>query len=390
MKGSITYIYNVCCLIVLSTFLSCNPDVEICYDVHPLRGYIDFKYNWTTDAPKPDSMRIIAYRRVNTLKYNMLITAKESGNVGHILYPSEEIDDSEIENTGNTPLWMRGGYYEVFTYSGVPDQGDDNSEVFLQDGGDPDSIKLKFRLFSNVDQTPLLAEYIGWIDSNPYSGFVVNGSQPIYTDKRLLNVPNDKHNQHIECLFTPSTINSQKVNVRFTISPKEEGIVIDYVHAEMAGAASEIILGTGTVIIENTGKVLFTPSFSPQGTGAATIQVDGSFYTTGIVRATSKTKVVGPGILQLNIHAHITQTNPDGSPYTMAKNFRANINLYKTLTENPSLKYDESRNGFVQTQPEITLDIGQTLEITREKVLSHPESSVDYWVPAEEYVHIDI
>jgi hypothetical protein len=380
----------VCCLIVLSTFLSCNPDVEICYDAHPLRAYIDFKYKWTTDDPKPDSMRIIAYRRVNTLKYKIMTTAKESGNVGTIQFPSEEIDDSELETTGTTPLWLRSGEYELFAYSGVPDMAVDNSEVFLEENEDPDSIKFKFTLFPTTDMTPSLAEYSGWIDSNPYSGFMVTGEQPIYTDKRLLNVPNDKHNQHIECLFVPNTINSQKVNVRFTISPKEEGIVIDYVHAEMAGAASQVMIGTGTVLIENTGKILFTPSFTPQGTEAAVIQVNGSFFAAGLVRATSKNKVVGPGILQLNIHAHITQTKPDGSPYTMAKNFRANINLYKTLTENPSLKYDPSRNGFVQTQPEITLDIGQTLEITREKVLSHPESSVDYWIDAEEYIYLDI
>lgn len=390
MKGSIIYIYNVCCFIILSTFLSCNPDVEICYDVHPLRAYIDFKYQWTTDDPKPDSMRIIAYRRVNTLKYKIMTTAKESGNVGTIQFPSEEIDDSELETTGTTPLWLRSGDYELFAYSGVPDMAVDNSEIFLEENEDPDSIKFKFNLFPTTDLTPSLAKYSGWIDSNPYSGFMVTGEQPIYTDKRLLHVPNDKHNQHIECLFIPNTINSQKVNVRFTISPKEEGIVIDYVHAEMAGAASEVMIGTGKVLIENTGKILFTPTFTPQGTEAAEIKVNGSFYAAGIVRSTSKNKVVGPGIMQLNIHAHITQTRPDGSEYTMAKNFRANINLYKTLTENPSLVYDKTLDGFVQSQREITLDIGQTLEITREKVLSNPESSLDYWIDAEEYIYLDI
>lgn len=391
MKRIVYYIYNVLGLIFLSALLGCNPEVELCHDAHPLRAYIDFKYKWTDKNVKPDSMRVIAYRRINTLKYNMLVTAKPSGNVGQILQPFDEIDNSASGTTTNTTLWLRSGSYEIFTYNGSGDIASDVTESFFNGmDTEPDSIRLKFKLYPTTDQTPLLAEYIDWIDSNPYSGFIANSEQPIYTAKKTLEIPNNKHNQHIDCSFTPRTVNSQKVNVRFTISPKEAGIVIDYVHAEMSGIPSEIVLGTGVVLKDNTGKVLFTPTCTPKGSAAATVRVNGSFYATGIIRSTSKTKVVGPGILQLNVHAHITQKKQDGSDYTIAKNFRALINLYNSLTKTPSLIYDEQRNGFVQTKSEITIDIGQTLEITREKVLSNPESSVDYWVNAEENVIIDI
>ena len=51
---------------------------------------------------------------------------------------------------------------------------------------------------------------------------------------------------------------------------------------------------------------------------------------------------------------------------------------------------NEKKNGFIQSSKEITLRIGQTLEITRDKVLATPESSLDYWIEAGTEVVIDI
>lgn len=385
-KRLFTY-YNIIVLAVTMCLVGCNSDVKLCYDVHPLRAYIDFQYNWEGHTNLPDSMRVIAYRRINSLKYQMMTTARPSNNVGYVIYPFEEIGENK---GGNTPLWLRGGEYELLAFSGIPDILTDETYAFFNNDIDNlDSLKLKYKLYQYTTDTPLLAEYVDWVDSNPYSGFIADSEEPIYIAKNTLYVPNDKHNRHITCSFTPRPASSQKVNVEFVISPKEDGIVIDYVHAEMAGIASEITLGTGLVSVENTGKILFTPQCSPTGSAAATVTVKGSFFATGIVRSTNKSKVVGPGILQLNVHTHITQTK-GGKTVTQAKTFRANINLYNTLTATPSLVYSEANNGFVQSVKELTLKIGQTLEITRDKVLATPESSLDYWVDAGTPVVIDM
>lgn len=385
-KRLYTY-YHIAILALTICLAGCNTDVEICYDVHPLRAYIDFQYNWEGYAKIPDSMRVIAYRRINALKYQMMTTTRPSNNVGYVIYPSEEIGENKA---GNTPLWLRGGEYELLAFSGIPDILSDETYAFFNNDLDElDSIRLKYKFYQYPTDTPLLSEYEDWIDSNPYSGYIADSEEPIYIAKKNLYVPNEKHNKHIECSFTPRPANSQKVNVEFVINPKEDGIVIDYVHAEMAGIASEIILGTGVVTTANTGKILFNPQCSPTGSAAASVTVKGSFYATGIVRSTNKSKVVGPGILQLNVHAHITQTI-GGKDVTQAKTFRANINLYNTLTAKPSLIYDETKKGFVQSSKEITLSIGQALEITRDKVLATPESSLDYWVDAGTPVVIDM
>lgn len=379
--------YHIIILSLIFCLVGCNSDVELKNDVHSLYAYIDFQYNWEGYTKKPDSMRIIAYRPVNSLKYQMMTTALSSNNVGYIITPIEEADEKKA---GNTPIRIRGGEYDILTFSGIPNiLNDETYEFFNNEINDIDSVRLKYKFYKYPTDTPLLAEYVEWIDSNPYSGYIADSEEPIYIDRKNLSVPNNEHNRHIKCIFTPKPVNSQKVNVEFIINPKEAGIVIDYVHAEMAGIASEIMIGTGVVTTANTGKILFTPQCSSTGSAAASVKVKGSFFATGIVRSTNKSKVVGPGILQLNVHAHITQTI-GGKEVTQAKTFRANINLYNTLTATPSLVYDEKKNGFIQSSKEITLRIGQTLEITRDKVLATPESSLDYWIEAGTEVVIDI
>lgn len=450
---------------------ACNPDVELCYDSHPHRAYIDFVYDWSATngaPPEVKEMTVIAYRRINTLKYKMMVTPKASNNTGYILFPESEIhyvdleeeeptddpssadeleegegtgenagedenggnedageketetDDEPVEagkrragETGNgdtqphreTSLWLRNGEYELLTYNGVPAILNENLNNFLTSNEvEMDTIKLSYRTCKSVDQDPSLEAFHNWIDSNPYSGFILDANQPLYSTKTTLTVPVAHDGTHVECRFQP-TVRSQKVNVIFNIDPKEEGIVIDYVHAEMSGIGSRLTLGTGAVSIDQTYKALFAPDLyistgatvpitDPEDTrrGGA-LAVKGSFYATGIARSASQSRAIGPGILQLNVHAHITEEvqNEKGETrtHTYARTFRALINLYHTLKQTPSLKYDAEIDGFVQTEPEITLRVRSVLQITRDKVLSGAGSGLDYWIDAGT-IHLDI
>lgn len=372
-------------MVFVALFMACNPDVELCYDEHPHRSYIDFYYDWSKAVEyekgeatvHPDSMRVIAYRRINTLKYMMMTTAKASGNTGHILLPEHEVFPIE-EKENESRLWLRNGVYEMLAFNGTPDIVEEQPRDFFQTNElEADSIILKYKMYQYVDRTPLLARYIRWVDSNPYSGFIVSGDAPLYSSKMTITVPVAHEGNRVACRFTP-TIKSQKVNVIFTINPKEEGIVIDSVHAEMGGVGVEIVLGTGVVNTARTGKVLFRPECDATEAEGA-LEVRGSFYATGIVQSSSTSRVVGPGIMQLNVYARVTEEK-DGQIVTRRKTFRASINLYHTLTDCPSLVYDPAVGGFVQTAPEITLRIEDVLAITREKILSTPDAQLDYWI----------
>ena len=369
---------------MLVLFIACSPDVQLCYDEHPHRAYIDFYYDWSKTADfeerdgtvHPDSMRVIAYRRVNTLKYLMMTTAKESGNTGYIILPGNEVFPIE-ERENETCLWLHNGEYEMMTYNGTSDILEEKPRSFFQTNEmESDSIIVKYKMYPYVDRTPLLARYIRWVDSNPYSGFIISGNEPLYCAKTTISVPIVHGGYRVACHFTP-TMKSQKVNVIFTINPKEEGIIIDSLHAEMGGVGAEMVLGTGVVNINHTGKVLFRPECAATEEEGA-LEARGCFYATGIVQSSSTSKIVGPGILQLNVYARITEEQ-DGKMVTRRKTFRASINLYHTLTECPSLVYDQTVKGFVQSAPEITLRIEDVLAITREKILSTPSAQLDYW-----------
>ena len=327
-----------------------------------------------------------------------MVTAKSDKNVGRIILPESEIDAARVTKNGNTPLWLHNGEYEMLAYSGVPDlAGDETFNFYEANEIDPDSIKLTYKLYQNVDRTDILNNYKDWIDSNPYSGFIVTGVMPLYIAKTKINVPVTKNNNtHVECKFKP-IIKSQKVNVQFNIAKKEAGIIIDSIHAEMSGIGAEIVIGSGAISTEPTGKVLFTPTYSATESNGP-IAVKGSFYATGIVRSASQSRRLGPGIMQLNIHARTAETmkrmdweTGKEIEYTIMykKVYKVSINLYKTLGDTPSLIYDESVNGFVQSAPEITLHIGSMLEITRDGILSN-KIDKDEWVDNGVSVVVDI
>lgn len=406
---------NLCAVAALLTLsMACNPDVELCYDGHPHRSYIDFEYDWEPlkeetkrrgepDFDVPDSMRVIAFRRVNTLKYKMLVSARSKNNAGRILLPTYEIHPT---SNGNTALWLRNGDYELVTYSGVPNVVyDEVDDFFTAKGMDLNDTKLRYQMAQYVDElirtNPKMSRYRGWVDYNPYSGYLLGDL--LCTGSTTLSVPVAHNGHRLTCKFVPSKVVSQSVTVEFDINPKEAGIAIDSVHAEMSGACTQIVLGTGVVAVEKTGKVLFAlKPVNTNTTQEGPLTVSGSFSVPGLVRSDSNTKMTGPGILQVTVYTHITDNvlGEDGQPLLddegkprkrqYRKGYHAVINLHNTLAETPSLVYNEGLRGFVRTSTHITLRIGAILGITREGVMSDAESALDYWIEVGDPIIVDI
>lgn len=406
---------NLCAIALLLTLcMACDTDVELCYSSHPHRSYIDFEYDWEPLQEEtarrgepafdvPDSMRVIAYRRVNTLKYKMLVSARRKNNGGHIILPEYEIHPT---SNGNTALWLRNGDYELVTYSGVPNVVyDEVDDFFTAKGMDLSDTKLRYQIAPQVDElirtNPKMSRYRGWVDHNPYSGYLLGDL--LCTGATTLSVPVAHNGSRVTCLFTPSKVLSQSVTMEFVIDPKEAGIVIDSVHAEMSGACAQIVLGSGAVGVETTGKVLFAPKpVATNTTQEGPVTVRGSFSVPGLIRSDSRTKMTGPGILQVEVFTHITDQvlgedghpllDENGQPRTRQyrKGYRAVINLYNTMSETPSLLYNEAVRGYMRTSTHITLSIGAILGITRKGVMSDSESALDYWIEVEEPIILDI
>lgn len=354
---------------------SCNEYVELCYTDHPHRAIIDFQYNWGKDIVNiPDSMKVLAYRRINNLRYTMSTTAKEKNNTGRIISPIEEIDSAGMD--GNSKLWLRNGKYEMFAFN----EGSD--ELISQLPSDynlsytmPDEIIMAYKSYKYIDQNERLARYMSWVDANTYSEFVLNGESPIYYAQTYLEVPVAEVNPtQVVCKFDSIKIRNQFVNVNFQINPKDEGIIIDSIHAEMSGICSAITLGSGVCNTEKTYKTLFTPDYIQSTEKQAPLYVHSTFSCTGIVRAMNSSTLVGPGIMQLNVHVRLVE---DGR--TIHKMYRACINLYNTLTKTPSIVYSYDKEGFVQAAQSITLNIEDVLSITREGILESDDTNIDRW-----------
>lgn len=373
MRNSIYILFIMCSVLALCS--SCNVDVELEKNEHPHRSVVQFQYDWRNNSPIPDSMYVIAYRVVNRYEYRYVTGAKATGNGCRLVLPAEE-----FEGISGKTAKLRAGEYEITAFN-LYKEG--NAEPFFDPASSKDSVYMSYPIVSKITDSPLLSRYTNWIDSNPYSGFLICEEKPMYAGVAKLNV--DKENKKaLDCKITPKILN-QKVNVIFTIAPKEEGIMIDSVHAEMSGVCSVIYPFTGAVDITKTGKVLYYPTCTPSTSSAkSNVTVKGSFYGTGIVRAASPMLTMGPGILQVNVHVHMIE---NGKLYK--KVFRANINLYNTLVKNPSLVLNEDKTKFTISSPEITLTLGNTLKLTRNKVLADIESGTDCWYEGGE-VYVEI
>lgn len=78
----------------MGQLVSCT-EVDLCREAHPHHSYLDFRFNWKEEYKDAhgDSMRIIAVRPVNIMRYEFRVTAQEEDNVGVMLSPEEEADE---------------------------------------------------------------------------------------------------------------------------------------------------------------------------------------------------------------------------------------------------------------------------------------------------------
>lgn len=382
-KLHIIYIYALT-IACIACMVSCNVEVPLHWDIkHPHTNAVRFIYDWQGATDTPDSMYVIAYRRVNNLKYNIKTTAYNSEyNQVEILYP----DTAKYTNA--VAVDLRSGHYELLTFNNIDGTIGDgvNDEFFSKAEFGFDSVRIVYPMVPHISESPaLIQEFGSWIDHNPYSGFIIDHNT-LFVDMAEIESTVESHNRDIKCTFTPKK-RSQKVNVNFNVEILDEGINIDNISAEMAGVSTTIYPFTGKVDILQTGKVLFSPTFD-NTIERNEMKVNGSFVATGIVRPANNSTLLGPGIMQLNISASITQ-DINGKAFTYHKVFRAIINLYNTLQATPSLVYDEELQYFKQTEPEITLSIGSTMQITREKILSQNKADEDEWLDAG-FIYIDM
>lgn len=381
---------------------TCEPYTPVCYTEPPHRGGIKFKWLWGTNQDKPDSMTVLAYRRINDLRYQFRVSTKNGQGV--MLLPQSEVDDIGKRNQ----MRLRPGEYSLLAFNADKEAYDDNHSIFFdhnaygEEPKDPfDNIRFTYRVFRDVNESKQLRRFESWVDANPYSGFIISPAHDVFLSKTtcLVNADVNKSVKDVTVNMPMHRLLTQKIKVDFTIASKEEGVIIDSVFAEMSGVCTSVRLGDSSVGVDHTAKVLFRPKVTVTDKEQRNFTCSGDFSCLGIVNAMTEKAISGPGVLQVNIFARCTyiMKEPglhDGEmidvPYTVRKNFRASIGLFNTIGANPSLRYNPSTDGFVQTKQDLHYVIKVPLNITREKVLEGDNVSHDIWNPEPTIIYLDI
>lgn len=359
-------------LILLTCLLAaaCRMDVEYCNTPHPHRGHVKFNFNWSSQFTQhPQYMDVKAQRVVMHNYYLFETTTLATGNDSTRVIESPDLDVDTLQlvnpaDSGHHVLHLRAGEYEFLAYNGHREGfnmiGDTISEPITNDLGivGPD--------------------YVGWRDRNPYSDYLVTADTlHLFSATGHVNIPLDITGDPLYTInFTPRAL-TQVVNINFTMKPKESGIVVDSIICCMSGVCRSMLISTGEVFFrEKTYKVLYKPTFSQDPKYMETFAVKGNIRVPGIVPSKSSGSSTGPGVLQVNIHIHFT----DSKNVVHHRILEGSINLYNTLSQTPSLKMSEGGEMAIQTAPTITLNIDNIMQLTRNKIESEPDVNIDKWV----------
>ncbi len=381
----------------MGQLVSCT-EVDLCREAHPHHSYLDFRFNWKEEYKDAhgDSMRIIAVRPVNIMRYEFRVTSQEEDNVGVMLSPEEEADECrKLMQTGaiidpgrkGSNLWVRPGEYNFATFAWDSNMLSDVTELLgatdeqEELGSDFSHLLLSYRPF-DVTEPQVKGRYGDWIDYNPYSQYISSfGMKIYYAYANHVNVPVPEEGTGVVRVdFTPEPA-TQRITFRFDIE-KTADLVVDSLVAEISGIPSTIDLTSGVITADKTYKMLFQPEYPelPSYTDSLTagrLECEGDVDVTGIMRGYNDEMITGPGILQVGIYAR-TLTDDGQKVYKL---FRAGINLFHTLKDLKILEWDEEVQGYRQTCREAVISISSTLKVNKDGVVNEGTGStgLDEW-----------
>lgn len=399
MKG---WLKMLCVMMAAGGVTACT-EVDLCYSGHPHRSTLDFRFHWPEEyaGNRPDSMRVVAVRPINLLRYEFVVSAEAEKNGGQLLFPDEERqplvetadDGTVLPPTGNDNLWVRSGEYNFAAFGWDAELFESDVDMLSDDGetaaaeGVQAPVYLSYRHYA-VDSPELTARYGTWKDYNAYSEYILGGGMPIYyANVERVAVPvSRQETPTVTVDFTPYTM-TQKVSFVFHLE-KTPDVMVDSLVAEIAGVPAVIDLTSGLVKADTTYKMLFRadyPALPAQADSltATTLQCEGTVNVTGVVRSYNEDMLTGPGILQIAVYARCEDNGRQ-----VYKVFHAGINLYNTLRQMELLDYDEATGCYRQTCREAVIDVDAVLHIDRDKVTGSGSAStgLDYWLPGETIV----
>ena len=396
------FILYWCTLFIAFLWAGCSTDVEICYDTHPHRTLLDFRFLWDEKDTllKPKSMHVVAIRLSNSIRYDYRVTSHNSSNKGILLSPkAEQVRDTLYDEEGNAldipndKIWARSGDYQFVTFSSNDSlQVSDKEET---EGTEADNALTDLTFTYKPLSLSQCLERIGldnWQDYNPYAKYILKEGASIYYDVvNYLTVPirHSSDTSRTVVKFTPNLI-TPRIYFEFDVE-KEKGVVLDSIWGEIYGIPSTFEFSNNTLSLDKTYKMLFRINYQDLPTYTDSAQVvnlknSGEISATAIVPSYSQKLTTGPGILHLSAYTHVLDHNGKKK----VKIFRVCINLYKTLNESGLLVWNPQKGTYEQgtIEKEYHLKIATPLKIAKDRILNNEDDTIlDNW---KELGRIDI
>ncbi len=367
----------LCALAMLGMYACTAANLDLCMEGHPHRGQLIVEYDWSGLDEHPDSMVVMALRPIFRDKVSSRwasdVNAGRGENRRYGTFIASATGEDDIyhspldEALARDLIYLTAGEWEISSYTSNPTTVEATKDytVDVQDDGGELFYKL-----DPFDELP--EEYSYWRDRNSYSTWVdLPQKHSVCLARGTLVV--DEHadtKKDYKVVLRPKNV-AQKINLSFE-AKAEPGINVDRIVCAISGIPTAININTLALDIDVTHQAIFETNVSTSSNGNITAQQ--TLYALGLVRSATSAKLQGPGILNVSVFVNYEDDNGK----RRERRLDATVNLFRLLSETPSVKYDDM-GRVVQTTSQLNLNVRSTLLISKDK-LSNIGEVIDPWV----------
>ncbi len=387
----------LCAAVVMGMTACTTANLDLCMDEHPHRGQLIVEYDWSGYIDEyPDSMLVMAVRPIFRDKvasrWSTSVNVEEGEDrlYGSFVTSATGLDEIYYapyeEMTTRDSLFLPAGEWEISSFTYNPETVETTKD-FVQDVGDVGE-KLFFRL-STYEALP--ERYSYWHDRNASATWVETQLKqaPCLSYAKVLIDEFANIEQDYKVVLKPVSV-AQQVNVMFEARVAEEDIILDSIVCAISGIPQSINLNTMEVDINTTHQTIFETEETVLPDGR--IMAEGTVHVLGLLRSATPNMLQGPGILNVSVFVHydeevtvaIAPKEEGEEAEEVTKTLRrerrldGTLNLYRLLTETPSLRYT-LEGSVVQTTPTLDLHVHSELIISK-TALSNADGALDAWV----------
>ena len=352
-------------------------NLDLCVGEHPHRGQLIIEYDWSgIECEHPDSMDVLALRPVfrDKVATNWASDVRETENRLFGRYIASATEEKNLyyapykDNSSRDSLFLPAGEWRISSYTS------NQSTIDLAENYVADVLDDGESLFFKLEEFDRLPEkYAYWYDRNSSGSWVnvlMNSSICLANGTVSIDEYADKKKDY-KVVLKPRII-AQKVNIGFEAEVVDADITVDSIVGAISGIAGMMNISTMELDINTTYKAIFETELS--NVGGRNIRAGSTIYVPGLVRGYSSSSLQGPGILNVCVFVHYV----DSKNIRRERRLDGTVNLYRLLTNTPSVKYDDE-GKVVQARSELNLLVRSKMLISKDK-LSNADDALDTWV----------